>query len=389
MRRLLPFLVFFTVVCGLLTAIHYYLWVRLVRDLALPPAVESAFAVLFAVLLVSIPLTLVFGRSLPEALGRILLRPAFTWIGLMWVLLVAVGAVDLVKVLVQGVGVLGGSEVAHASMLTHSYPVMAVALGLGAGAFALSHGFRLRVKRVEVPLEKLPKELDGTTIVQLSDVHVGPSIGRAFIERVVRTVNELNPDVVVITGDLVDGSVEKLAHAVAPLAELKARYGTYFVTGNHEYYSGAPAWCSHLSSLGVRVLRNERVEIGEPGQGFDLVGIDDHSAKGFGHGHGADLDRALEGRDATRAAVLLAHQPRAIAEAAKHGVDLQLSGHTHGGQIWPFHFLVRLQQPAVSGLERFGRTFLYVSNGTGYWGPPMRLAAPAEVTQLVLRAVSS
>jgi predicted MPP superfamily phosphohydrolase len=192
--------------------------------------------------------------------------------------------------------------------------------------------------------------------------------------------------VVVVTGDLVDGSVDRLRHAVAPLVELKARHGCFFVTGNHEYYSGAVAWCRHLTTLGLRVLRNERVEIGRDGCVFDLAGIDDYSAHGFGHGHGADLARAVEGRDRSRALVLLAHQPRAVAEAQRHGVDLQLSGHTHGGQIWPFHLLVRLQQPVVSGLVKLGQTFLYVSNGTGYWGPPMRLGAPAEVTEIVLRS---
>jgi predicted MPP superfamily phosphohydrolase len=186
---------------------------------------------------------------------------------------------------------------------------------------------------------------------------------------------------VCITGDLVDGSVGELGHLVAPLADLRAKDGVFFVTGNHEYYSGADAWIAHVRKLGVRVLRNERVPIrGE--QGFDLAGIDDATAHHFGHG--ADLRGALRGRDPSRAVVLLAHQPKAIAEAADLGVDLQLSGHTHGGQLFPFNYLVKLQQPYVDGLHARAKTQIYVSRGTGWWGPPMRVMAPAEITRLTL-----
>jgi predicted MPP superfamily phosphohydrolase len=159
----------------------------------------------------------------------------------------------------------------------------------------------------------------------------------------------------------------------------------YFVTGNHEYYSGAPEWCEELTRLGIRVLRNERVSIGEEDASFDLAGIDDVYAYQFGEGHGADLARAVAGRDTSRELVLLAHQPKAVFEAVSHGVGLQLSGHTHGGQLWPWTYFVRLQQPVVAGLARFSETQVYVSRGTGYWGPPMRLGAPAEITRVTLR----
>ena len=244
-------------------------------------------------------------------------------------------------------------------------------------------------------MRRLPHGMSGYTIVQLSDVHVGPTIGLDFIEQLVATTNALSPDLVVITGDLVDGSVQELGALVAPLAKLRARDGVYFVTGNHEYYSGADSWIKQLKALGVRVLRNERVAIraashdgSQNGEGFDLAGVDDWTAHTFGNGHGMDLDRALSGRDQERVLVLLAHQPKAIFQAARAGVDLQLSGHTHGGQLFPFNFLVRLQQPYVDGLHAHGDTLIYVSRGTGYWGPPMRVGAPAEVTHLELvRAV--
>ena len=173
-----------------------------------------------------------------------------------------------------------------------------------------------------------------------------------------------------------------LREMVAPIGKLEAKHGVFFVTGNHEYYSGVDPWIAELTRLGVRVLRNERVTIGDGADSFDLAGVDDHSSHGFAPGHGPDLERALAGRDPARALVLLAHQPRQVRRAAKYGVELQLSGHTHGGQIWPWHYLVKLQQGGLLAgrYERQG-TQLYVSRGTGYWGPPMRLGAPAEVTR--------
>ena len=237
------------------------------------------------------------------------------------------------------------------------------------------------IQSVRVALSRLPKKLEGFVVAQITDVHVGPTIGRGFIEEIVRKTNELSPDVVVITGDLVDGSVAELREHVAPLAGLKAPHGVFFVTGNHEYYSGADAWIAHLGTLGVRVLRNEHVQIGGA-DGFDLAGIDDASASG--NGHGPDLRKALVGRDESRACVLLAHQPKGIALADVLGVDLQLSGHTHGGQMIPWNFLVRLQQPFVAGLHKLARAQIYVSCGTGYWGPPMRVGAPAEITEIEL-----
>jgi predicted MPP superfamily phosphohydrolase len=261
-------------------------------------------------------------------------------------------------------------------------------MGAALAGFAVwSAGRGPKVKDVEVPMAKLPPGADGMTIVQLTDIHVGPTIGREYIEELVRRTNALEPDVIAITGDLVDGSVAQLGEAVAPLAQLRARYGVYFVTGNHEYYAGAVSWVRYLETLGIRVLRNERVTIGDGEHVIDLAGVDDWHATGGGHG--PDLPRALAGRDRRRACVLLAHQPKQIGEAAALGVDLQLSGHTHGGQIWPFGYLVYLQQPYIAGLVRHAGAWLYVSRGSGWWGPPMRLNAPSEITRVVLRAAGA
>jgi hypothetical protein len=241
------------------------------------------------------------------------------------------------------------------------------------------------VKRVPVTLARWPEAMNEFKLVQLTDIHVGPTIGRAFIETIVAHTNALNPDLIAITGDLVDGTVDELRDSVAPLAQLRARHGVYFVTGNHEYFSGAAPWIAELTRLGIRCLRNERVSIGDAAASFDLAGVDDRSGARFGEpGHGEDLDRALGALDPEREVVLLAHQPKSVFAAARFGIGLQISGHTHGGQIWPFSYLVRLQQPFIAGLHRHEGAQVYVSRGTGYWGPPMRLGAPAEITQLVL-----
>lgn len=373
---------------ALLAGIHYYLWVRLVRDVGLPPGAKRALTWLLWGLAASVPAAMLMTRALARQWSEIWVRFAYVWMGTMFLLLVAVAAFDAMR----GAALLFGKLTApepdldRRQTLSRLVGLMAAVVGVGASAWALREGGRLRVKRVEISLARLPATMNGTSIVQLTDVHIGPTIGREFIEQMVRMVNDLAPDVVAITGDLVDGSVQALAEHAAPLAGLQSKYGTFFVTGNHEYYSGAHEWCDHLTSLGIRVLRNEHVCIGNDEHHFHLAGIDDYQAKGFGHGHGPDLEKALAGRDGTRALVLLAHQPKAVLQAREHNVGLQLSGHTHGGQLWPFNWLVKLQQPVVAGLERFGETLIYVSCGTGYWGPPMRLRAPAEITHITLRS---
>ena len=242
---------------------------------------------------------------------------------------------------------------------------------------------------VDVPMtvRRLPRSLDGYAIVQLTDLHIGGTIGRAYVAELVARANALAPDMIVLTGDLVDGSVAELRDAAAPLGDLRAKDGVFAITGNHEYYWGADAWMTFLRERGVRVLRNERVEIRRGDGAFDLAGIDDHSARTFARDHGPDLARALAGRDPARPVVLLAHQPRQVRATAGLDVDVQLSGHTHGGQVWPWHYLVSLQQGGLlAGRYRFGPTQLYVSRGAGHWGPPVRVGAPAEITRVILRA---
>ncbi|MFK0262036.1 metallophosphoesterase [Streptomyces angustmyceticus] len=237
------------------------------------------------------------------------------------------------------------------------------------------------VKRVTVPLAKLPRRAHGFRIAVVSDIHLGPILGRAHTRRVVETINRTDPDLVAIVGDLVDGSVADLAPAAEPLRGLRSRHGAYFVTGNHEYYSGAGSWVDHVRELGIHPLENARTEL----PGFDLAGVND--VTGQTEQAGPDYDRALSGRDSSRAVVLMAHQPVTIHDTVRFGVDLQLSGHTHGGQMWPFTYLAAATNPTVAGLERHGDTQLYVTRGAGAWGPPVRLGAPPDVTVVELASL--
>ncbi|MFH9297469.1 metallophosphoesterase [Streptomyces sp. NPDC017520] len=255
----------------------------------------------------------------------------------------------------------------------------AAAAGLatvGYGTYGVLRG--PSVRRITVPLAKLPRSAHGFRIAVVSDIHIGPILGRAHTRRIVDTINATSPDLVAVVGDLVDGSVADLGSAAEPLAALRARHGSFFVTGNHEYFSGAEQWVDHVRELGLIPLENARVEI----KGFDLAGVNDIA--GETEGQGPDFGRALGDRDRGRAAVLLAHQPVVIHDAVEHGVDLQLSGHTHGGQLWPGNLLAELANPTVAGLERYGDTQLFVSRGAGAWGPPVRVGAPSDITVVEL-----
>ncbi|MBS0320953.1 MAG: metallophosphoesterase [Proteobacteria bacterium] len=261
-------------------------------------------------------------------------------------------------------------------------PLAAVALTAAGIASARR---RAPVRDVDVPIRGLPAALHGFTIAQVTDVHVGPTIKRGYVDAIVDAVNALQADMVALTGDLVDGAVGDLAPHTAPFARLSARHGSFFVTGNHEYYSGAHAWIAEMSRLGVTPLVNEHVVLEHEGAHVVVAGVTDYGAVAFDRTHASDPAGALHGAPAKAAVrLLLAHQPRSAFAAAEAGYDLQLSGHTHGGQFVPWNFLVRLQQPFTAGLRRLGGLWVYTSRGTGYWGPPMRLGAPSEITRLRL-----
>jgi uncharacterized protein len=372
-------IVFLLVVTFLDALAHYYVWLRLVRDTDPPRGVKRALTVFLVIAAIAMPLALGTVRS--GAVARPVYWVAFAWMGTLFLLVVSLLPLEMAR-LFAWFRARRADEPAspeRRTALSRMLGGVAAVTGVGAATYGVAVALSPVIERVRVPLRRLPLAMDGFRIVQITDVHVGPTIQKRYIEEIVAMVNALSPDLVAITGDLVDGTVEGLAEHVQPLASLRARQGVFFVTGNHEFYSGMPAWIAHLGTLGIRVLENEHVMVGSGEDGFYLAGCHDYNAGAL-----YDMDRALSGISPDREIVLLAHQPRSIFEAARRGVGLQLSGHTHGGQIFPWRFLVFLQQPFVEGLHRLRDTFVYVSRGTGFWGPPIRVGARAEIAEITL-----
>jgi predicted MPP superfamily phosphohydrolase len=378
--------------------LHAYVGWRVIPGLAAYPLAQLLMLVVLVVSPVLAPLGVVGTRAVRQPWADRL-----SWIGLLLMgffssLFVLTLARDVVLVVLRIVDALAPFAWPHGriSIVTaEAVPVLA----LLATAVGFLNARRLpALVRVDVPIKALPAALYGFTVAQISDIHIGPTIKRAWLQRIVERVNSVEADVVAITGDLVDGRVPDLATQVAPLAELQSRHGTFFVTGNHEYYSGAHAWVNELRRLGLTVLMNEHVVlhhgknlVGEAQDDSQLVvplvlaGVTDYSAHHFDATHRSDPAVALEGAPPSASVrVLLAHQPRSAEAAAEAGFDLQLSGHTHGGPFFPWNFFVRFQQPFTAGLHRLRGLWVYTSRGTGYWGPPKRFGAPSEITVLRL-----
>lgn len=376
-------LVFGLLICGT----HTYLYRRLVRDAKLSERATRVGRRVFWGLGVGLAVGVASGRLLGEPYGPRVAFAAYVWMGLLIFLLPALWVFDFAKAgwwLSRMRKDEAPPDPARRLALARGAAALSTLGAASAGAVSVHQGLQPpTLREIEVPIDGLPPALRGLRIVQLSDIHIGPTLRRDFCAALVERVNALKPDLVAITGDLVDGSVTGLRDHTAPLGDLRSRHGTFFVTGNHEYYSGADAWIAECRRLGMRVLRNEHVTLDHDGAPFDVVGVDDWTARGFGGDHGYDLAKAVQGRG-KRPSLLLSHQPRAIHDAARHGIDLLLCGHTHGGQIWPVGYFVKLVQPYVKGLHNHDGTWIYVHPGTGYWGPPMRLHVPAEIALITL-----
>jgi len=372
-------------------ALHVFVALSLVPGVAEAAGAASGFA-LGLLLLAS---ALLVPMALRRPGGRRSARTRRRDDRLAWVSLGLMGLFSslFVLTLVRGLVGLAGSLMAAVGgpALPAAWPgasaVTVVALAVLVTLAGLWNARRpARVRTVDVPLRDLPPALQGFRIAQISDLHVGPTIKRAYLKRIVDRVNALDADMVAVTGDLVDGSVADLAEHVAPLAELRSRHGSFFVTGNHEYYSGAEPWIAELRRLGVRVLMNEHVVLQHQRAPIVLAGVADYSAHLFEPTHRSDPYMAIAGAPQAAVKVLLAHQPRSANAAADAGFHLQLSGHTHGGQFLPWNFFVRFQQPFTAGLHALKQMMVYTSRGTGYWGPPKRFGAPSEITHLRLVA---
>ena len=405
-------LAFVGLILAVLGLIHLYLWKRLVRDPMRPGWRRRIGGLVAALLAVLIPATLIGTRT-----GRVewLAWPGYLWIALMFYLLVILAVLEVPRLFLvlvmrrnrrtrRGVdrtaetaepaeAAAGGEADGAAAAPAPDAPGIdrRLLLARGAAIFAgltaaglTGYGVRTalgppRLDRVQIPLAKLPRALDGTRLAVVADIHLGPLTGSHHAGQIVDLINSVNADIVCVVGDLVDGTVAELGRFAEPLANIRSRQGAYFVTGNHEYYSGFQPWMDEIARLGVRPLRNERLELG----GLDLAGVNDLTGGDFDDA--PDFGKALGGRDTARPVVLMAHQPVMARDAARYGVDLQVSGHTHGGQMVPFNLLVRLQQPIVSGFGTVDGVPVYVTNGAGFWGPPVRVGAPPQVTVIDLR----
>lgn len=359
-------------------------------------AVYGPLAVAFWVLLVLsaalVPMGLVARRVAKRPVSEVLTWMGLLCMGLFSSLLVLTVLREVLLLGALALNALWPHTLAMSALATHT----ALAL-LVAGVLITVLGFwnarrTATVVHIDVPIDNLPTVLQGFTVAQISDVHVGPTIKSGYLQRIVDQVNSLNADMVAITGDLVDGSVRELGTHVAPLATLSSTHGTFFVTGNHEYYSGAHSWIEALRALGIQVLMNEHVVIHHNRDSQDperavvvVAGVTDFTAHLFDESHRSNPVKALVAAPPlTLFKLLLAHQPRSAPAAAAAGFDLQLSGHTHGGQFWPWMYFVKFQQPFTAGLHRMESLWVYTSRGTGYWGPPKRFGAPSEITCLRL-----
>jgi predicted MPP superfamily phosphohydrolase len=415
--------VFVLIFVGGVLLAHFYLWHRLVRGTTGPGRLRKALTLTLALLL-----AVLVGTFLGTRLGieSWIAWAGYVWLAVMFYLVIILAVLEIPRAIVGTVlrrraasrapapepepaavpELVGAAPAAGAVeapqeeaerpasgdmsrrlFLGRATAAIAGVSAVGTVAYGMTSALGDPViEPVKITLPKLDPRLNGLRFAVVSDIHLGPLTGIGHTERIVRMINGLEADVVAIVGDLVDGSVARLGRLARPLKDLESRYGAFFVTGNHEYFApeGPEEWIEELGELGVRSLRNERVEIRHQGAVLDLAGVND--VGGASSGDGPDFAKALGGREEGRSTVLLAHQPIQVAQAARHGVDLQLSGHTHGGQIAPFNLVVGLQQPIVSGLATVDGVQVYVTRGAGFWGPPVRVGAPPEISLVELRS---
>lgn len=370
-------LLLLTVMTTLVVGLHWYLGVRLINEAMVPqPFATGAWALLWT-FFVSIFAGFIGGRVLPRPVAKVAQWFGFVWMGAFGLLFVSVGVSDL---LFWGLS--------RVTTLDPSWPMWRAVGVMVLVVPALAWGFyisrRPETKRITVDVPGLDPSLDGFRIAQISDVHIGETLDRRFAQLVTDQVNALNPDLVAVTGDMIDGSVPKLRDEVAPLGGLRGKHGVFYVTGNHEYYHGGSAWEGEARRLGFNVLHNEHRVVAD-GK-LVIGGVTDVEGARFSEAHAPDVLATFASAPVGVPRVLLAHQPRFAKSARDAKVSLMLSGHTHGGQIFPFMFFVKLQQPVIGGFEVIEGVPTYTSNGTGYWGPPFRIGPRGEVTEITLRA---
>jgi len=379
-RSMRPLLFGLTIIAVLALLFGVPWWTLVVASTRWPSAVVVAGTIVFVGALAAFPVLMYLGHGRRRRDWAA--RAGDTILGAIWVMFVwaLLGNVLRLALVVAGV-----ADPARSRVVAAATAVVSLVLLL----WGYTEAMRVpRVRRVDVTIPRLGTGLDGVRVVLLTDTHYGPINRARWSAGVVAAVNELDADIVCHTGDIADGTVSERREQAAPLGDVRARLARTYVTGNHEYFGEAQGWLDHMRELGWEPLHNRHIVVERDGSRLVVAGVDDATAASSGRpGHHADHAAALSDADPDLPVLLLAHQPKQIDAAIAHGVDLQISGHTHGGQIWPFHFLVRVDQPTVQGLSRHGdRTQLYTSRGTGFWGPPFRVFAPSEITVLTLHA---
>ncbi len=386
----LDLIIFITIATLLLGSIHYYLWHKLVKSTHMQGIYKSMTTYLLILLAISLPVAIAIYRFSSFSNSFPFLWLAFLWLGIMALLFLVFIFTDISKAIFYIFSKFGSSnpktiDIEKRKFVSKLIATSSSAFVFGTSAMGLNNYYtNAKVLSLNVTLERLPQIFKGFKIVQISDLHVGEMMTREKLQEIVLRVNNLQPDLIAITGDLADGSTAKLLNEVLPLKNLKAKHGVFFVTGNHEYYSGVESWIREITKMGIKVLDNENIKIKKDDDYFYLAGISDYEAIRYSKKYATDFDKALLGLNNDKKKILLAHRPIAVRQAAEYGTDLVLSGHTHGGQIWPIKYLIYLQQPYLKGLYQHKNTKLYVNQGTGCWGPPMRLDSFNEITQIVL-----
>ncbi|MEU8899938.1 metallophosphoesterase [Nocardia sp. NPDC048505] len=360
-----------------LALIHWLFYRRLLRATAVPGPVRKTGAVLLAGLWLTVLVALGAGSAYSPRPIRPIVWLGATWAAVMFYLLLGLLVLGLVLLIARL------AKFPQRLRLVRVLSAVLVVAAVGTVAYGVYEANHPRVVQVEVRSAKLPAELDGLRVAVVSDIHVGAARGAAFTRRVVDLANEQRADVIVLPGDLIDGSVELVGADIAPIADLRSKYGTFAVAGNHEgYVDGVAEWMNYWETLGVRTLRNQRAEIAVNGATLEIAGVYDFAAP---DPYGPDIDAAVAGHRPDRFLMLLAHQPLQGPDAAAHGVDLQISGHTHGGQMWPLNYVVGWVNGTVFGLDQVGEMQRYTTRGVGAWGPPVRVAAPPDISILTLR----
>lgn len=391
---------FIFVLIAVLALMHFYVWTRLAKNTTTRGRSRRVATVLFLIPTAALFVGLIVPRVFDAQEPAWLAWPAFVWLAVVFYLVLALLVLEPVRLVLRramksrmksGDAFAETAEPGSADVSRRMFIARGGAVAAGVASVALvGTGASIalgppKLLQVPVRLGRIDPAFNGFRIAVVSDVHLGPMLGRSHTERIVRMINEAEPDLVAIVGDLVDGTVNELGAAVEPLQDLVAREGSFFVTGNHEYFTDDTGeWLNELERLGVAPLRNENTPIRRGGATFALLGVND--VVGERRSEPPDFDQATAGVADHQAKILLAHQPVLVSEAVDRGIDLQLSGHTHGGQMWPFHHIVSAVQPSIAGLSSVGDTQLYVTRGAGFWGPPVRIGAPPDISVLTLHA---